>query len=135
MDGFPRTIPQAEALKTEGVTIDYVIEIDVADEEIINRLSGRRVHAASGRVYHVIYNPPKVEGMDDVSGEPLIQREDDQEATIRKRLEIYHSQTAPLIGYYQNWLKADKDAAPGYVAIKGVGTVEEIRDQIFARLQ
>ncbi len=134
LDGFPRTIPQAEALKTEGVTIDFVIEIDVADEEIISRLSGRRVHEASGRVYHIQYNPPKEEGKDDVTGDALIQREDDQEETIRKRLEIYHSQTAPLVDYYQNWLKSGAEGAPGYVEVKGVGSVEEIRDKIFAKL-
>ncbi|PIE43394.1 MAG: adenylate kinase [Gammaproteobacteria bacterium] len=134
LDGFPRTIPQAEALKTEGVVIDYVIEIDVEDEEIISRLSGRRVHEASGRIYHVTFSPPKVPGKDDETGEDLIQRADDQEETVRKRLELYHSQTAPLIEYYQNWLKTEADAAPGYVAVKGIGSVEEIRDEIFAQL-
>ncbi|PID41889.1 MAG: adenylate kinase [Proteobacteria bacterium] len=134
LDGFPRTIPQAEALKSEGVAIDYVIEIEVEDQEIIGRLSGRRVHEASGRVYHVTHNPPKVPGKDDETGDDLVQRADDQEETVRKRLEIYHSQTAPLVEYYQNWLKNDADSAPGYIAVKGVGTVEEIRDAIFARL-
>lgn len=134
LDGFPRTIPQAEAVKQQGIKIDYVIEIDVADEEIISRLSGRRVHEASGRVYHVVYNPPKVEGKDDESGDPLIQREDDKEETVRKRLDIYHSQTAPLVDYYRGWAEKDSTNAPVYVAVKGVGTVEQIRDQIFSQL-
>ena len=133
-DGFPRTIPQAEALKAEGVQIDVVLEIAVDDEEIVKRLSGRRVHEASGRVYHTIYNPPKVEGMDDETGEALIQREDDQESTVRKRLDIYHSQTAPLVDYYKNWATEDAAAAPGYVHVPGVGTVEEIRDKIFEQM-
>ena len=134
LDGFPRTIPQAEAIKAQGIKIDYVIEIDVADAEIISRLSGRRVHEASGRIYHVTYNPPKVEGKDDQSGEHLIQREDDKEETIRKRLEIYHSQTAPLVDYYRGWAAKDSTNAPVYVAVKGVGTVDQIRDQIFSQL-
>ncbi|MCG8612310.1 MAG: adenylate kinase [Pseudomonadales bacterium] len=134
LDGFPRTIPQAEALKEKGIKIDHVIEIAVDDEEIVKRLSGRRVHEASGRVYHTIYNPPKVEGMDDETGEALIQREDDQESTVRKRLDIYHSQTAPLVDYYKNWAAEDAAAAPGYVHVPGVGTVEEIRDKIFEQM-
>jgi len=133
-DGFPRTIPQAEALKEANVKIDYVVEIDVDDEEIVSRMSGRRVHEGSGRVYHVQHNPPKVEGVDDETGEPLIQREDDKEETVRKRLEIYHSQTEPLVHYYQDWSKQDASAAPAYVKVKGVGSVENIRDQIFAQL-
>lgn len=134
LDGFPRTIPQAEALKSQGIKIDYVIEIDVDDEEIISRMSGRRMHEASGRVYHVEYNPPKVEGKDDQTGEPLVQREDDKEETVRKRLDIYHSQTAPLVDYYQGWAKENGEDAPGYVAVKGVGSVDDIRDQIFSQL-
>lgn len=134
-DGFPRTIPQAEALKNNGIKIDSVVEISVDDEEIIGRLSGRRVHEASGRVYHVKYNPPKVEGKDDVTGEALLQREDDSEETVRKRLDVYHAQTAPLIDYYQNWAKDDAATAPGYVAVAGVGSVEEIREKVFAGLE
>ncbi|WP_431686363.1 adenylate kinase [Hahella sp. NBU794] len=134
-DGFPRTIPQAEALREAGVKIDNVVEIAVDDQEIIKRLSGRRVHEASGRVYHVDYNPPKVEGKDDVTGEPLVQREDDKEETVRKRLEVYHSQTAPLVDYYRNWAEKDADAAPEYLRVEGVGSVDEIRDRVFAGLQ
>ncbi|WP_250657542.1 adenylate kinase [Alkalimarinus coralli] len=134
-DGFPRTIPQAEALKSNGITIDSVVEINVDDEEIIGRLSGRRVHEASGRVYHIKYNAPKVEGKDDETGEPLIQREDDTEATVRKRLDVYHAQTAPLVEYYQGWAKEDPENAPVYVAVQGVGTVEDIRDKVFAGLE
>ena len=127
-DGFPRTIPQAEALKEAGVPIDAVVEIDVPDEEIIKRMSGRRVHLASGRTYHVIYNPPKVEGKDDETGEELIQRDDDQEDTVKARLKIYHDQTEPLIAFYT------QEAGAGnckYVKVDGVGSVDSIRDQIF----
>ena len=130
-DGFPRTIPQAEALKEAGVPIDAVVEIDVPDEEIIKRMSGRRVHLASGRTYHVIYNPPKVEGKDDVTGEELIQRDDDQEETVKARLKVYHDQTEPLIAFYT------KEAEAGgckYVKINGVGGVDQIREQIFTGL-
>ncbi len=130
-DGFPRTIPQAEALKAAGVPIDAVVEIDVADEEIIKRMSGRRVHLASGRTYHVVFNPPKVEGKDDETGEDLIQRDDDQEATVKERLKVYHDQTEPLIDFYS------KEADGGnckYVKINGIGSVDEIRDAIFAGL-
>lgn len=134
-DGFPRTIPQAEAMKEAGVDIDYVVEIDVDDAEIIKRMSGRRVHLGSGRTYHVIFNPPKAEGKDDVTGEPLIQRDDDKEETVRKRLEIYHDQTRPLVAYYSDWAKSGKSGAPKYVKIAGVGSVEDIRDQIFAALK
>ena len=134
LDGFPRTIPQAEALKDQGISIDYVIEIAVDDEEIVSRLSGRRVHEPSGRTYHVKYNPPKVEGKDDETGEPLMQRKDDEEATIRNRLDVYHSQTAPLVGYYQDWAAQDAAAAPKYVRVEGVGSLDEIRDRIFAQL-
>jgi len=130
-DGFPRTIPQAEALKDAGVPIDAVVEIDVPDEEIIKRMSGRRVHLASGRTYHVMFNPPKVEGKDDETGEPLIQRDDDQEETVRARLKIYHDQTKPLISFY----KKESDAGNcKYVKIDGVGSVDQIRDGIFAGL-
>ncbi len=133
-DGFPRTLPQAEALKTEGVAIDSVVEIDVDDEEIIKRMSGRRVHPASGRTYHVIFNPPKEEGKDDETGEPLVQRDDDQEDTVRQRLKVYHDQTEPLIGYYTTWADSGDSAAPKYIKIAGIGKVEEIRDSIFAAL-
>lgn len=133
-DGFPRTIPQAEALKSEGVAVDYVVEIDVQDDEIIKRMSGRRVHPASGRTYHVVFNPPKVEMKDDVTGEDLIQRDDDQEDTVRKRLEIYYDQTKPLVDFYSKWAETGDDAAAKYVAIPGVGGVEDIRDAVFNAL-
>ncbi|MGD2186496.1 MAG: adenylate kinase [Desulfobacterales bacterium] len=133
-DGFPRTIPQADALKEAGVPVEAVVDIDVPDAEIIKRMSGRRVHLASGRTYHIVFNPPKEEGKDDVTGEPLIQRDDDQEETVRKRLDVYHAQTEPLIDYYKNWEKAGDTNAPKYIRIEGVGQVEEIRDQIFAAL-
>lgn len=135
LDGFPRTIPQAEALKNQGIGIDYVVEIAVDDEEIVGRLSGRRVHEGSGRTYHIKFDPPKVEGKDDETGEPLIQREDDKEATIRKRLEIYHQQTAPLVGYYQDWAVEDAATAPKYVRVEGVGSLDDIRGQIFELLK
>jgi adenylate kinase len=134
-DGFPRTIPQADAMKHAGVNLDYVVEIDVDDAEIIKRLSGRRVHPGSGRTYHVAFNPPKVADKDDVSGEPLIQRDDDKEATVRKRLEVYHSQTKQLIDYYSRWAKSGADGAPKYVKIPGVGSMESIRDRIYAALK
>lgn len=130
-DGFPRTIPQAQAMVEVGVKIDHVVEIAVADGEIIARLSGRRVHPGSGRVYHVIHNPPKQEGVDDVTGEELVQRDDDQEATVRNRLEIYHSQTSPLVDFYQNMTGDD---APAYHSVAGVGGVEAIRDLVFSEL-
>jgi adenylate kinase len=133
-DGFPRTIPQADAMKDAGVPIEAVVDIDVPDEEIIKRMSGRRVHLASGRTYHVVFNPPKEEGKDDVTGEPLIQREDDQEETVRKRLDVYHDQTEPLIGYYKDWQGSGDAAAPQYIRIEGVGKVDEIRDQIYSAL-
>ena len=129
-DGFPRTIPQAEALKKQGIAIDAVVEIAVEDEEIVSRLSGRRVHEASGRVYHLKYNPPATEGKDDITGDTLVQREDDQEETVRKRLDVYHSQTAPLIEYYSEWAAIGEDLAPKYVRVEGVGDMSEIRDQI-----
>jgi len=133
-DGFPRTIPQADAMKDAGVPIDAVVDIDVPDAEIIKRMSGRRVHLASGRTYHVIFNPPKVEGRDDATGEPLIQRDDDKEETVKKRLQVYHDQTEPLIGYYKKWEATGEAAAPRYVRIEGVGKVDQIRDGIFAAL-
>jgi adenylate kinase len=133
-DGFPRTIPQADAMKAAGVKIDYVLEIDVPFEAIIERMSGRRSHTASGRTYHVKYNPPKVEGKDDVTGEPLIQREDDKEQTVRKRLEVYSAQTRPLVEYYSAWAKSAPDTAPKYRAISGMGGVDEITDRAFKAL-
>jgi adenylate kinase len=133
-DGFPRTLAQADALKDKGVPIDCVVEIDVDDEEIIKRMSGRRVHLASGRTYHVVFNPPKEEGKDDETGEPLIQREDDQEDTVRQRLAVYHEQTEPLIEYYSKWAASGEAGAPRYARIEGIGKVEQIRDAIFAAL-
>ncbi len=133
-DGFPRTIPQAEAMKSAGVAIDFVLEIDVADSEIIERMGGRRVHLASGRTYHVKFNPPKVEGKDDVTGEDLIQRDDDQEDTVKNRLKIYHSQTQPLIEYYEAWSATGDDRAPKCRKISGVGSVEKIRQAAFDAL-
>ena len=125
-DGFPRTIPQADAMKEAGVKLDYVLEIDVPFDAIIERMSGRRSHPASGRTYHVKFNPPKVAGKDDVTGEELIQREDDKEETVKKRLQVYSDQTRPLVDYYSNWAKAQPGAAPKYRAISGTGSVEEI---------
>jgi adenylate kinase len=133
-DGFPRTIPQADALKDGGIPVDAVVEIDVDDDEIIKRMSGRRVHLASGRTYHIVFNPPKVEGKDDATGEDLIQRDDDKEETVRKRLEVYHEQTEPLIDYYSKWADTGEDGAPAYHKIAGIGSVEDIRDKIFAAL-
>ncbi len=133
-DGFPRTIPQADAMRKTGVVIDYVLEIDVPDDEIIDRMSGRRVHLASGRTYHLRFNPPRKAGVDDVTGEPLIQREDDREATVRKRLEIYHAQTQALVDYYSRWAASGEPGAPKYRKIVGVGTVEEIRKRAFEAL-
>ncbi len=133
-DGFPRTIPQADAMKSAGVKLDYVLEIDVPFEAIIERMSGRRSHPASGRTYHVKFNPPQVEGKDDVTGEPLIQREDDKEETVRKRLEVYSAQTRPLVDYYSDWAKAASEAAPKYRAISGMGGVDEITARAFKAL-
>jgi len=133
-DGFPRTIPQADAMKEAGVPIDAVVDINVPDEEIIKRMSGRRAHLASGRTYHVVFNPPKEEGKDDVTGEPLVQRDDDKEETVRKRLDVYHAQTEPLIGYYKDWESSGESAAPTYIRIEGVGQVNEIKDSIYATL-
>ncbi|MAM86708.1 adenylate kinase [Allohahella sp. A8] len=132
-DGFPRTIPQAEALRDSGILIDYVIEIAVDDEEIVQRLSGRRVHEASGRIYHMQHNPPKQAGVDDVTGEPLVQRSDDHEDTVRKRLKIYHAQTAPLVDFYKA-REAEADTHVKYFRVHGVGDVNGIRDQIFEKL-
>jgi adenylate kinase len=134
-DGFPRTIAQAEAMRSARVPLDYVLEIDVPDEEIIARMSGRRVHLASGRTYHVRFNPPRVEGRDDVTGEPLIQRDDDKEATVRKRLEVYKAQTRPLIEYYQNWVASGDRNAPRLLKVSGTGSVEQIRDRALAALE
>ena len=133
-DGFPRTLPQADAMKLAGVELDYVVEIAVDDSEIVERMSGRRTHPGSGRTYHVKFNPPKVAGKDDVSGEDLIQRDDDKEETVKKRLAVYHEQTKPLIDYYCDWDKSGIAGAPRYVRVAGVGKVEEIRDSIFAAL-
>ena len=135
LDGFPRTIPQAEAMKAAGVAIDYVLEIDVPDGDIVARMSGRRVHMASGRTYHVKFNPPKVDGKDDVTGEPLIQRDDDQEATVTKRLEVYHAQTKPLVEYYSNWAATGVTTAPKYRKISGQGKVDEISGRAFDALK
>lgn len=134
-DGFPRTIPQADAMKEAGVVIDYVLEIDVPDSAIIERMSGRRVHPASGRTYHVKFNPPKVEGKDDATGEELIQRDDDKEETVKKRLSVYHDQTEVLVDYYNKWAASGQPGAPKYRKIAGVGPVEQIRDSAFAALQ
>jgi adenylate kinase len=133
-DGFPRTIPQAEALKEAGVEVDAVVEIDVPDSEIITRMSGRRVHLASGRTYHVTFNPPKEEGKDDVTGEPLIQRDDDQEQTVKARLKVYHDQTEPLVAFYSGWATSGEAGAPKYHKIPGVGGVDDIRNAIFDAL-
>lgn len=133
-DGFPRTIPQAEAIKATGMALDYVLQIEVADAEIVERMGGRRVHLASGRTYHVKFNPPKVEGKDDVTGEPLIRRDDDSPETVLKRLEIYHAQTQPLLEFYSTWAASGDPAAPKVRRISGVGSVEEISRAAFAAL-
>jgi len=133
-DGFPRTIPQAEAMRAQGVELDYVLEIDVSDEEIIKRMSGRRVHLGSGRTYHVVFNPPKVEAKDDVTGEPLIQRDDDREETVRKRLSAYHSQTKPLTDFYSKWADTGAKGAPRYRKVSGVGSLDAIKSALFAAL-
>lgn len=133
-DGFPRTIPQAEAMKQAGVEIDYVVEINVADSEIVQRMSGRRVHMASGRTYHIKFNPPKMAGKDDVTGEDLVQRQDDTEETVKKRLQIYHEQTKPLVDFYTKWGKNGGENAPHCVKVAGIGSVESIRDKIFESL-
>lgn len=133
-DGFPRTIPQADAMKAAGVKLDYVLEIDVPFDAIIERMSGRRSHPASGRTYHVKFNPPKVPGQDDVTGEPLIQREDDKEETVKKRLDVYSAQTRPLVDYYSQWARSEPDAAPKYRAISGTGSVDAITARAFEAL-
>jgi adenylate kinase len=133
-DGFPRTIPQAEAMKNAGVDIDYVVEIDVPDEAIVERMSGRRSHPASGRTYHIKYNPPKVEGKDDETGEALVQRVDDEETTVKKRLDVYHSQTKPLVKYYVDWANNGSANAPQHVFVNGIGEMNSIRDEIFSML-
>ena len=134
-DGFPRTIPQADAMKDAGVPIDFVLEIDVPDAEIIERMSGRRAHLASGRTYHVKYNPPKVEGKDDVTGEDLVQRDDDKEETVKKRLDVYHSQTKPLVEYYSKWAASGDAKAPKVRKISGLGAVDAITASAFAALK
>ncbi len=133
-DGFPRTIPQAEAMKNAGLDIDYVIEIDVPDEAIVERMSGRRSHPASGRTYHIKFNPPKVAGKDDVTGEELVQRADDEVETVTKRLDVYHSQTKPLVRYYVDWASNNWKNAPKHVFVNGLGKVNSIRDEIFTKL-
>jgi len=135
LDGFPRTIRQADAMRENDIDVDYVLEINVADEEIIKRLEGRRVHPNSGRVYHLVYNPPKNEGVDDETGEALIQREDDTQETVQKRLNIYHDQTSPLIAYYSDWAATNEEKAPKYVSVAGVGTVEQIKSRALESLQ
>jgi adenylate kinase len=130
-DGFPRTIPQADAMKQAGVAIDYVVEVDVPEAEIIERMSGRRVHLSSGRTYHTRFNPPKVENVDDVTGEPLVQRDDDKEDTVRKRLAVYRDQTRPLIDYYSQWADSGEPGAPQYRKIAGVGSVDDIKTKLF----
>ena len=135
MDGFPRTLPQAEALRRAGIDIDFVIEVEVGDGEILRRMSGRRIHPASGRSYHVEFNPPRVPGKDDVTGEPLVQRADDNEQTVMKRIETYHTQTKPLVNYYLNWAASGDPRAPNYVNIYGRGSVEHTRDKIFAAIE
>ncbi|WP_339339293.1 adenylate kinase [uncultured Oceanicoccus sp.] len=131
-DGFPRTIPQAEALQAAGIAIDTVLEISVDDEEIVTRMSGRRVHEASGRVYHVVFNPPKQPGIDNETGDALLQREDDKEQTVRHRLDVYHQQTKPLVGFYQALANGD---GPNYRAVEGTGSVDDIRDKVYAALE
>ncbi len=135
LDGFPRTIAQATALRESNIRIDAVVELAVDDEEIVKRISGRRSHPPSGRTYHTLYKPPKVEGIDDKTGEPLVQRVDDQEDTVRRRLAVYHEMTAPLIGYYSAWAEEGDAAAPAFFTVFGIGTVEQIRDKIFAELE
>lgn len=134
LDGFPRTLPQAEALRAQNIHIDYVIEIAVDEEEIVKRLSGRRVHTTSGRIYHIVYQPPAVEGQDDITHELLIQRDDDREETVRKRLQVYLEQTKPLVAYYTKWAAAGDLGAPHFVRVNGQGSVQEVRDQVFSFL-
>jgi adenylate kinase len=134
-DGFPRTIPQADAMKDAAVPIDFVLDIAVPDAAIVERMSGRRVHAASGRTYHTMFNPPKVAGRDDITGEPLIQRDDDQEATVKKRLSVYHAQTEPLIAYYRQWAASGDPRAPKYRSVDGMGSVDAIKDAVLTALR
>ena len=134
LDGFPRTIPQADAMKSNNIDVDYVIEIDVDDSEIIKRMAGRRMHMASGRTYHIRYNPPKVEGKDDQTGEELVQRDDDKEETVKQRLDVYHLQTKPLVDYYSKWANSAEPKAPNYLKVAGVGSLQDIRDSIFEAL-
>jgi adenylate kinase len=134
-DGFPRTIAQADALKAGKVKIDAVVELQVDDEEIVGRMSGRRVHPGSGRVYHTKYNPPKVDGKDDVTGEPLVQRDDDKEETVRKRLQVYHQQTKPLVDYYSSWARTGDADAPRYAAINGLGPVDEVKQRLMKAIE
>ncbi|MGQ0442251.1 MAG: adenylate kinase [Methylophilaceae bacterium] len=133
-DGFPRTIPQADAMKNAGVGIDYVVEIDVPDEAIVERMSGRRSHPVSGRTYHIKFNPPKIAGKDDITGEDLVQREDDNEETVKKRLEVYHSQTKPLVKYYVDWANSGTAGAPKHVFVNGLGEMSAIKSEIFKAL-
>lgn len=133
-DGFPRTIPQADAMKAAGVALDYVVEIDVPFAAIVERMSGRRSHPASGRTYHVRFNPPKKEGLDDITGEALIQREDDREETVKKRLEVYSAQTRPLVAYYSDWARTEPAKAPKYRAVDGTGDVADITERMLAAL-
>lgn len=132
-DGFPRTIAQAEALKNDQVKIDFVVEIQVPDQDIVERMSGRRAHLASGRTYHIKYNPPKVDGKDDITGEDLVQRDDDSEAVVKSRLGVYHEQTQPLVNYYQDWMNTDQNA-PHYGSVNGVGTLTEVTERVFSVL-
>ncbi|MCK0768366.1 adenylate kinase [Chromohalobacter canadensis] len=134
-DGFPRTIPQADAMKDANVKLDHVLEVAVDDEEIVKRLAGRRVHPGSGRVYHVDYQPPKEEGKDDVTGEAIVLRDDDQESTVRNRLSVYHEQTEPLVKYYREWAQQDPQSAPAYHRVEGTGSVESIRQQVLTALE
>jgi adenylate kinase len=134
-DGFPRTLPQAEAIRANAIFIDFVIEIKVEDDEIVKRLSGRRIHPGSGRIYHILYNPPRIPNQDDVTGEELIQRKDDTEETVRERLRIYHQQTKPLLCYYKEWQNRGDPGAPCYISINGHADVEEVRRHIFAALK
>jgi adenylate kinase len=135
LDGFPRTIPQADAMQENGIDIDYVVEISVDDKEIIKRMSGRRAHLASGRTYHIEFNPPQTEGMDDVSGEPLVQRDDDKEETVKHRLAVYHEQTEPLVIYYRKLSESEEENAPIYVKVEGVGNVNSIREEVLSALE
>jgi len=134
LDGFPRTIPQADAMKENNINVDYVVEIDVDDNEIVQRMAGRRMHMASGRTYHIQYNPPKVEGKDDQTGEDLVQRDDDKEETVKQRLGVYHEQTKPLIDYYSGWADSGEEKSPSYVKVAGVGSLEDIKNNIFKAL-